>query len=310
MTVLVTLPLILLMLGIAAGWWRRGRRRDQKSIEAHRSTLVVIEHAAGGDDNPGPGPDRNSAHVRILATPERPGSRSDDDTRLPSKPPLAPSRRPSFPRPREDRRPEPVAAPPGPPPIPLRAPRPSPARALAAAVQRAGQERLAAGQHRLSVLAAVGAAVLVLAATVGVVLHGQGHPSSAAPPSSVARNAPGRTSPARASTSTTTLPVPTVIGTSATASYATYTVNATSLDVALLDTRACWVELRSGSAAGPVVYVGTLQPGVSQTFHVTGAIWLRLGDPAGLKITIDGAPVVLPATAEPFDLTVSGPAGA
>ena len=63
--------LVVPLLTIVSGWalgapWRRWRRSDEKSIQAHRSTLDVIEHAAGGDDGPLSTAERAAAHVRLV----------------------------------------------------------------------------------------------------------------------------------------------------------------------------------------------------------------------------------------------------
>jgi hypothetical protein len=99
------------------------------------------------------------------------------------------------------------------------------------------------------------------------------------------------------------------VATSATADYATYTANAPALQLLVLTSGACWLELREGSASGPVIYEGTLVPGASHAFRAVGSIWLRLGDPARVRLSINGTPVALPAAANPFDVTVTGPTG-
>ena len=61
----------------------------------------------------------------------------------------------------------------------------------------------------------------------------------------------------------------------------------------------------AGSPTGPVVYEGTIQPGTSQSFSAGGAAWLRLGDPAGVRLRINGSPVQLPSAANPYNVTVT-----
>ena len=161
------------------------------------------------------------------------------------------------------------------------------------------------------VLASV-AVALVLAAITGIGLHLQGH--GPRPHGGPARVAAGAAAPARPSARKAPAPVaprtaPAVVATSTTSGYATYTIDATSLDVSLATSGPCWVELRNGSASGPVVYQGTLPAGAAQSFHLVAPIWLRLGDPAGMKLVIDGAPVTLPATSNPFDVAVTAPTG-
>ncbi len=85
---------------------------------------------------------------------------------------------------------------------------------------------------------------------------------------------------------------------------ATYTVDAASLEVAVVTSAPCWIELRDRSAVGAVIYEGTLQAGASQSFPYAGPMWMRLGDPSGVRLSIDGSPVTLPAAGSPFDVTV------
>jgi hypothetical protein len=99
-----------------------------------------------------------------------------------------------------------------------------------------------------------------------------------------------------------------VVATGAHATYAAYSVNAAALNLVVTASRPCWIELRGGSAASPVVFEGTIPAGVSRTFTTAGSIWLRVGNPAGAKLTIDGFVVNLPSVANPFDVTVTVPA--
>jgi hypothetical protein len=50
----------------------------------------------------------------------------------------------------------------------------------------------------------------------------------------------------------------------------------------------CWVQVRSRTANGRLVYEGTLIPGDSQTFKVVDGIWLRAANPGELKVTVAG----------------------
>jgi hypothetical protein len=390
MSALVTVPLILLMLGMAGGRWTH-RRRDDKSIEAHRSTLGTIEHVAGADDAHGPGPDRNTAHVRIVAGAEPKKRRANEEEILPAKPPQRRGGRPSFPLPR-DRRVEPQAAPPpavaeGAPPrrspslspeaariiaeqvrakladsaapdvapsappasgipsapsitvraitvraitvraitvrairvraITVRAGRAASGVAALAAEARAFRSRVRSDRwtgrglrsiSRRSTLMAAAALVFAVAVAGGVTLATQAHH---APSATRGRSAGGRGSQAGSRpliASSTTVPEPMLVATAATTSYASYTVNAASVNIDLSAGRACWIELRDASRNGPLVYQGTLQPGATQAFHAVGSVWMRLGDPSGVTVTIDGSAVNLPAVSNPYDLTVTSPA--
>lgn len=88
---------LLMAVGVTGRAWRRIRRSDARSIEAHRSALGVIEHLSpdGAPYEAHPGP-----HVRIL-----PGRSTAPpapvEGLLPAVPPQRPGRgRPSFPAPR------------------------------------------------------------------------------------------------------------------------------------------------------------------------------------------------------------------
>ena len=53
-------------------------------------------------------------------------------------------------------------------------------------------------------------------------------------------------------------------------------------------TNGCWVQVRSKTAKGRLVYEGTLAPGDEQTFRVLDGIWLRAANPAELNVTVAG----------------------
>ena len=388
MTVLLTVPFLVVLSGIAGGrWWMLSRRRDEKSIEAHRSTLGVIEHVSGTDEIPSRPHDPTTAHVRIVGSPASGRPRpAEDQGVVPTTPLGRRSNRPSFPLPKDTRlcppevvasqparpsrlagawqparptRPSraapaaeaaaapaaeaapPTAAPPAESPS---SPRPATmshevARLIAARARsrrdagelgspdpgaaapggrgtsgsgtasrppRAARRRLTLtfpqGYHRLSMVTAALAVAMVLAAITGVALNtgGRARPG----PSKVAAGhgaATGTGAAHQAPPTVATTVAPALVATSTNSAYATYTANVTSLDVSFAASGACWVELRSGSAAGPVLYEGTLPAGAAQVFHAVGSVWLRIGDPVRLKLTIDGAPVALPAASNPFD---------
>jgi len=58
-------------------------------------------------------------------------------------------------------------------------------------------------------------------------------------------------------------------------------------------TNGCWVQVRSRTADGRVVYEATLAPGESWTGKVTQGVWLRAANPAELDVTIGGKPAEL-----------------
>jgi RodZ C-terminal domain len=52
----------------------------------------------------------------------------------------------------------------------------------------------------------------------------------------------------------------------------------------------CWVQVRQGDG-GPVVFEATLQPGETKTVDGTGNLFLRLGNPNNVALTIGGREV-------------------
>jgi hypothetical protein len=52
----------------------------------------------------------------------------------------------------------------------------------------------------------------------------------------------------------------------------------------------CWLQARAGSANGKVIYEGTLAPGRELTLS-RDRVWLRLGAPANVKLTLNGRAV-------------------
>lgn len=316
-TSLIVIPLVLLAAGtgITGARWMRWRRHDERSIQAHRSTLGVIEHAAGADEAPRRAGPAASVHVRIVGNPSgRPPRPSEDIETLPVYPSAGASGRPSFPRPRERAL--------QPPAVPVPAPQPMPPSREPV---RGGAPRWSAGgvatllRRGVPFLARPGAprvlgalvAALAVAAVSGVALGYPGRPSPhRARPAVVAGGRSGRLPAAGAGAApSTTLAPPAVVATSTNSTYAAYTVNATSMDVTLSTSGACWVELRNGTASGPVVFEGILPAATTRRFHAVGSIWLRLGNPPRVSLTIDGSPVSLPGGGNPFDVTVTAPAG-
>jgi hypothetical protein len=56
---------------------------------------------------------------------------------------------------------------------------------------------------------------------------------------------------------------------------------------------ASWAAVRSGSAAGPTLYEGVLEPGASVRFRAD-RVWLRLGAAANVDVTLNGDAVPVP----------------
>jgi Helix-turn-helix domain/RodZ C-terminal domain len=65
--------------------------------------------------------------------------------------------------------------------------------------------------------------------------------------------------------------------------------------LALAATGPCWVEVRSGSASGRVLFVGTLQAGQVRHFGLA-PVWVRVGAPWDLAVRVRGHRMPLPIT--------------
>jgi len=53
----------------------------------------------------------------------------------------------------------------------------------------------------------------------------------------------------------------------------------------------CWLAVRVGSASGRRVYVGFLRQGGTIEFGLHRRLWIRLGDPTAVAVTLNGKPV-------------------
>jgi len=67
----------------------------------------------------------------------------------------------------------------------------------------------------------------------------------------------------------------------------------------------CWVIVRFGSSAGKVVYERTLAAGGTVRFGLGKPLWVRLGAPSHVGVTVRGEHVATPATGSPQNLTAA-----
>lgn len=148
-------------------------------------------------------------------------------------------------------------------------------------------------RHRLSSAAMILAAVLIFGGAVFLVANSSsgGHPHR----SPAAAHPPATSPPAP----TTTVPAASLI--SQTGSTATYQVSG-SPTIELTFNSSCWTQIRQGSSSGSVVFEGTETAG--STRQLTGPVWVRLGDPAAVQVTVGGTTLNQPAmtAASPFNL--------
>jgi cytoskeleton protein RodZ len=69
----------------------------------------------------------------------------------------------------------------------------------------------------------------------------------------------------------------------------------------------CWLLVRKGGPDGAIVFEGTLQQGQSKQFRFTSRLWMRMGRPDALDVTLAGKPLTnLPASPANVLLTRAG----
>ncbi len=71
---------------------------------------------------------------------------------------------------------------------------------------------------------------------------------------------------------------------------ARFAVNQSPFTLTMVAKGSCWVQVRQGDG-GPVVFEATLQAGQTKTVDGTGNLWLRLGNPSNVALTIGGRQV-------------------
>jgi cytoskeleton protein RodZ len=75
--------------------------------------------------------------------------------------------------------------------------------------------------------------------------------------------------------------------------------------LAVLAERPCWLEVRSGDATGAILYQTTLPAGASRRFRDPQALYVRLGNPAGVKVRVNGGSAQALNTALPTSYLVT-----
>lgn len=318
MAVVLALFVITALMVVMAGH-RRRLRSDIRSVETHHGLLARLEHIDGYDGNSRAHRGQAPPHVRILqATGPAPHTTGRE--------PYVPRRSAATARApggaRRPLRPEPVPTDAG-----------TEGRILffddyttaAFAASDPGTEipeapgrrpvRPSRGiSRRLVVAAGALGAVLVAAVAAGGALTAGvlGRPSPQprlAPPASKIVTAPARVSATPTPISAPRTTSPPVLSSRGPAT-ATYVVPSAPVDLSVLAVERCWVEVRSGSATGPLLFQGILGSGASKRFTDPAGVWLRLGYPAGARLNAGGSPLSIPASTDPYDVTVqTGAAG-
>jgi hypothetical protein len=63
----------------------------------------------------------------------------------------------------------------------------------------------------------------------------------------------------------------------------------------------CWTEILRRNPSGRTLYVATMMAGTRHA--VRGPVWIRLGDPTAVTITVNGTKVTPPVTdGSPYDV--------
>jgi Domain of unknown function (DUF4115) len=281
-----TVALILVGVGVVAILAREGYQRARAQPTArYLEALRRVHDTAHLEEAPPPG-----AHV--TPPPPQVAAPAGDQVTPPAPVPAAPP---------------PAPAPVPPPAIayePPSAPR-FPAEVLrSSGAGRHQRNRVFAGGRGLL----AGAVVLVIVAASGLgyaLAHRGGSSPGKASVPTTAPQAAHRSNPSPTTTVAPAPPAPVVVPGAQTSGSAAYTVSSGPVQLALAASSRCWIELRAGSAVGPVVFEGILTPGASRAFENAVGLWLRLGYPPGVVLAVDGRAVGLPASASPIDVTVN-----
>jgi len=318
MAALLLVLLILVVVVMAGRQWYLWARRDARSIKAHRSTLGHLEHLSSEVEPTVPHRDP-APHVKIVgrvAKPPVPVEPVQVERAPVERAPV--ERVPAEPTPVKPVR-KPLRPPPPPPPPPSRqpvfvdesGPKPPPGRGWSDPVPARPGTRVRPRRRartRVPLMEAAAAVLIVLAGGLTVLLHG-GSGSGAHRIAGRPVASPTTTSPVTRPAPTTTVPLPIVTVVSTGAGEASYTASSHTVLLNLAVTRApCWIELRSSSVNGPTVFQGILQPGAVHRFQAVGGLWLRLGNPAGVAVQLDGQPVNLPKAPSPYNVSVTSSA--
>jgi hypothetical protein len=141
--------------------------------------------------------------------------------------------------------------------------------------------------------------MLVAGGTIGVLVlrgdHERGSPPSH-PASRVAAPPPSTPAPA-----TTLAPPPGPVLVTTSAGYSEYRLSGPAT-IVLKASGTCWVQIRQDGPTGSVLYQGDLYAG--QSHPANGPLWLRLGNPTQVTITVNGAALSPPSqvAGEPYNM--------
>jgi hypothetical protein len=107
--------------------------------------------------------------------------------------------------------------------------------------------------------------------------------------------------PTTAVPTTVAPPSPSPVLVTSTSGYSEYRT-AGPATIVLAGTGRCWVEIRQSSPDGQVLYQGVLLAG--QTRTLGGSVWVRLGNPTAVSLTVNGKALAPPSLVpgEPYNL--------
>ena len=302
----------LLLLGaVLLAYQLRNARRDSRSVEAHHQLLGRLQHAAEANPehaHPPVGP-------RVRVVPD--GSSRQAGEPWPTTPvevpppPPPPSVVQTTPRLVEEPGAAAAGSVPGEaqprPALPPLAPSGLPLSMIHPVVRPRRAWPLAGFRPaRRTVVATTALLVAGASTAIGLVITGGNGPGSGTHHRHLAAPPGGTTHPSLPASPSTTPPnrTATATATSTGPTSATYVVTATPIDLTVAASNRCWVELRSGSASGPLLFEGLLVAGSSHVFSNPSGVWLRLGYPPAVRVQVDGSRVHLPVSGQPYDVSV------
>lgn len=156
------------------------------------------------------------------------------------------------------------------------------AEAISPSAPQRARRRLPLSRGRLAVLAGVAALLALLAA--GEFGSGQQRPALPSPETPTSRP-----SPALKSRSVTLRP--------------RHRLSARPRIVLAAAGGECWIAVRLGSRAGPLLYENLLQPGQTVSF-ARRALWVRVGAPSNLLLKVDGRRLAPLSGSAPVDIVL------
>jgi Domain of unknown function (DUF4115) len=148
------------------------------------------------------------------------------------------------------------------------------------------------------------AAVLVIVGTAGGIAlsrhHGSAH-VSVPPRADVPAHRAAARSSGPATTTPAPAPTPTPILVTSASGYSEYRISGpATISISAVGT--CWVEIRQAGPSGQVLFEGDLDAG--DTHAAAGSIWIRLGNPSQVTVSVNGAVISPPSlvAGEPYNL--------